>query len=252
MGKINFDELLKTFKCTLSRRSPEILMRVGLVGTVATVALAVKATPKALALIDEAENEKEADLTNREKVKACWKCYVPTVITGVGSVACLIASGSINIKRNAALATAYAISDSAFKEYREKVVETVGEKKEKMVRDTVTKEKMDKNPVSNADVIVTEKGDALCYDSVFGRYFKSDRDTIRRAEIKLNRQIISEMCASVNEFYDELGLSHIKIGDDLGWDIDDGQIVFDYSSQLADDGTPCLVISYRVGPLGYK
>lgn len=252
MVKTKFEGLVKMCKDTLSRRSPEILMGVGLVGTVATVVLAVKSTPKALRLIDEAENEKEADLTTCEKIRACWKCYIPSAIAGVGSVACLVASGSVNMKRNAALATAYAISDSAFREYREKVVETVGEKKEKIVRDAAMKEKIDKNPVSNADVIITEKGDALCYDSVFGRYFKSDRDTIKRVETKLNRQIISDMCISVNEFYDELGLSHIKIGDDLGWDIDDGQIDFDYSSQLADDGTPCLVISYRVAPLGYK
>ena len=56
------------------------------------------------------------------------------------------------------------------------------------------------------------------------------------------------MYASLNEFYDEIGLPPIEIGDKLGWNMDDGQIEVDFSSQLAADGTPCLVISFNVAP----
>lgn len=248
MGKTNLNDIVKSVKSTLVQRSPEILTGIGIAGMVVTTVLAVKATPKALRLLDEAENEKEADLTVGDKIKACWKCYIPTAVTGVTSVACLVGASSVHTRRNAALAAAYTLSDSALREYREKVVETIGEKKEKVVRDAVAKEKIEKDPVTNKEVIVTEKGDTLCYDGIFGRYFKSDMESIKRAINKINRQIVCDMYVSLNEFYDELGLNHVPIGDDLGWCIDDGQIEIDFSSQLAEDGTPCLVMNYSVTP----
>lgn len=253
MSKTNVRNILQVLKSTLVKRSPEILTGVGIAGMVATTVLAVKATPKALDLIARAEDKKFDNgngerLTKSEVVKACWKCYIPAAVTGVSSVACLVGASSVNARRNAALAAAYTISDSALREYREKVVETIGEKKEKTVRDAVAKEKIEKDPVTNKEVIVTEKGDTLCYDGIFGRYFKSDMESIKRAINKINRQIVCDMYVSLNEFYDELGLSHAPIGDDLGWNIDDGQIEIDFSSQLADDGTPCLVINYSVSP----
>lgn len=248
MSKPNVSSIIQTVKSVLVKRSPEILTGIGIAGMVATTVLAVKATPKALKLIEEAEYEKGDDLKATEKVKACWKCYIPVAVTGVTSVACLVGASSVNARRNAALAAAYTISDSALREYREKVVETIGEKKEKVVRDAVAKEKIEKDPVSTKEVIITEKGDTLCYDGIFGRYFKSDMETIKRAVNKINRQIVCDMYVSLNEFYDELGLSHVPIGDDLGWNIDDGQIEIDFSSQLAEDGTPCLVINYSASP----
>lgn len=56
------------------------------------------------------------------------------------------------------------------------------------------------------------------------------------------------MYASLNDFYDLIGLKPINVGYDLGWNIDDGEIDIYFSSQLAEDGTPCLVIDYSVAP----
>jgi hypothetical protein len=56
------------------------------------------------------------------------------------------------------------------------------------------------------------------------------------------------MYISVNDFYYEIGLGNTKIGNDLGWHVDNGLIDLEFSSQLADDGTPCLVLDYRVAP----
>ena len=57
-----------------------------------------------------------------------------------------------------------------------------------------------------------------------------------------------DMYVSLSEFYDELGLDHTAISDDLGWDIDKGMIELDFSSQIADDGTPCIVVDYCIAP----
>lgn len=232
----------------IKKRSPEILTGIGIAGMVTTTVLAVKATPKALQIIKEKEDYYEIELTPKEVVQTCWKCYIPAAVTCSLSVACLIGASSVNLRRNAALATAYKLSETALTEYREKVVETIGEKKERVVRDKIAEEKVKKSPVTNKEVIVTDRGTTLCYDGVFGRYFKSDIDSIKRAVNEVNRQIVCNMYASLNDFYDELGLDHISIGDDLGWNIDDGQIDIDFSSQLATDGTPCLVIHYNVAP----
>ena len=161
---------------------------------------------------------------------------------------CLVGASSTNFRRNAALATAYTLSESTLKEYQEKVVETIGEKKERDIREQVAKEKMVKNPVR--DVILTEKGgNTICYDVISGRYFKSDRDTISRIVNDLNRKMRDEMYVSLNDFYYELGLDSTKMGDDLGWNIDKGYIEIDFSSHLDANGTPCLVIDYRVVPI---
>ena len=241
--------MIETARITLSKHSPEILTGIGIAGMVTTTVLAVKATPKAMKLIEEKKEELESEeLTISDTVKATWKCYIPAAISGVTSIACLIGANSVNASRNAALATAYKLSETALNEYRDKVVETIGEKKEQIVRDKVAESKVAKDPVSKKEVIITEKGNTLCYDSISGRYFKSDMDRLKRIENELNKKMFSEMYISLNEFYDEIGLSHIKVGDKIGWNIYKGMIELDFSSQIADDGTPCLVIDYMVSP----
>ena len=248
-------KFLTNIRNSMVKHSPEILMGLGIAGMVTTTVLAVKATPKALQLI-EMEKERltqETDepvdkLTPIETVKATWKCYVPAAATCAVSIACLIGSHSVSTRRHAALATAYKISEAAFTEYREKVVETLGEKKEKDIMDKVHKERIEKNPVTKSEVIITENGNTLCYDYSTGRYFKSDIDKIKKAVNEINRRMLLEGYISINEFYDEIGLDNISEGDKLGWKIENGLIELDFSTQLSDNGTPCLVIDFREPP----
>lgn len=254
MGKLSLKNMTSDVKSAMVKNAPGILVGVGIVGMAGTTILAVKATPKAMMLIETKKRELEVEsLTPVETVKTTWKCYIPAAVTGVMSTACLIGASSVSARRNAALATAYNLTRVALTDYKDAVVETIGEKKEQVVRDAVAKKKVERDPVQNTEVVVTERGTTLCYDAVFGRYFRSDIDTIKRAVNELNRSIVSSMYASLNEFYDEIGLPPIEIGDKLGWNIDDGQIEVDFSSQLASDNTPCLVISFNVAPdYGYS
>ena len=70
-----------------------------------------------------------------------------------------------------------------------KVIEMFGEKKNEAVKDAIAKDKVEKNPVVTREVIITEKGNTLCYDAVSGRYFKGDIEKIKKAECELNRQM---------------------------------------------------------------
>ena len=249
MGKLNLSNIAKGVRTAMKKHSPEILTGIGIAGMITTSVLAVRATPKALILIEEKKDEEGIDkLTLVETVKVAWSCYIPAAVTGCISVFCLIGASSVNVRRNAALATAYTLSESALKEYQEKVIETIGEKKEQSVRDSIAKDRIERDPVTNKEVIITERGNTLCYDVISGRYFKSDIDKLKKVENELNRRMRDEIYISLNEFYYEIGLNSTSIGDDLGWNIDHGYIELSFSSQLADEGTPCLVIDYQVAP----
>lgn len=250
MHKPNLANLMSNTRQFVSKRSPEILTGIGIAGMITTTVLAVRATPKALQLIEEKKNDDWVDeLSPLEVVKTAWKPYVPAAVTGVASVACLIGASSVNAKRNAALATVYKLSETALSEYREKVIETIGEKKEKTVRDKVAEERVKKNPVSKSEVIVTNNGTTLCFDPISARYFKSSIDKIKRAENELNKQMLHDISGyvSLNDFYDELGLDHTSVGDELGWNVD-RLIDISFSSQLNDNGEPSVVLDYLVAP----
>lgn len=246
--KTNMTAIVRSIKTTMVKRSPEILTGIGIAGMITTTVLAVKATPKAYLIIEDEKTVKEDKLTPLEVVKCTWTCYIPAALTCAASVACLIGASSVNLKRNAALATAYQLSTTALNEYKNKVVEVIGEKRANDIREKVVEDKIKNNQTGNSQVIITGGGDTLCYDCLGGRYFKSSMDKIKKAENEINRLMLRDMYVSLNEFYDELGLDHTTLGDDLGWNMDDGLIEFNFSSHLTEDGTPCLAIDYNVAP----
>ena len=250
-------KMTKFFKSTrkfLGKHSPEILTGIGVTGMITTTVLAVKATPKALELIEERnqlelrKNEDFLRLGVWETVKTAWKPYVPAAALCLASVTCIIGASAVNYKRNAALATAYAISERTLVRYRDKVIETLGEKKEKEVREKVAQDEINNNPVSNSQVIITAKGDTLCRDAISGRYFKSDIDKIKKVVNELNRQLTYQHYVSLNDLYYELGLDGVKNGSMLGWNLDDGLIDIEFNACLAEDDKPCLVVDYNIAP----
>lgn len=248
---MDFASIRRHVRKTLVKYSPEILIGVGIAGMITTTILAVSETPKALKLIEEKKAELNVEkLTVAETVEATWKCYIPAAVTGVLSTACLVGASSVNLRRNAALATAYTLSETAMREYREKVVETIGEKKEEAIRDSIAKDKIDEHPVSNAEVIITGKGETLCYDVFNDRYFRSDIDKLKRAANEVSHTMLIEGYVSLNDYYEALGLKPVSKGYDLGWNANKSRdlVEIDPSAQLTDDGEPCIVLNFKVAP----
>jgi hypothetical protein len=251
MNKLNVAKLVKNAQTTLSKHSPEILTGIGVTGVITTVVLSVKATPKALRLIEEEKQKKNTDeLQVLDVIKVAWKPYIPAAITGVSSIACIIGATSVNASRNAALAAAYKLSETALVEYREKVIETIGEKKERVIRDKVDEEHIKKNPIVQNDVIITGGGKTLFLDSSSGRAFESDIEKIRRIENELNKRMLQEMFGevSLNELYDEIGLPRIDIGDRIGWNAEH-LIDLHFGAQMLEDGRVCAVLSHNTPPM---
>lgn len=261
MDKSKLAKFITDARSALSKHSPEILTGIGIAGMITTTVLAVKATPKALRLIEAAEMDKydeihddptstgREELTAVETVKAAWKPYIPAIVTGAASVGCLVGGCSIHARRNAALATAYQLSTTALKEYKAKVVETIGEKKERVVHDKIAEEKLKEKPIEPSSVIITGKGKTKCYDILSGRAFESDRNAIERAMNNLNYRMNTgmEMYISLNEFYDEIKLDRIPMGETIGWRVDKGLIDIHFASFLIDD-EPYMTIEFLVPP----
>lgn len=249
-----FSGIIQSIRTATTKHSPEILTGLGIAGMITTTIMAVRATPKALTLIKDAkytmtESTKSIPniLSKKDIIKTTWKCYLPAGITGVLSIACIIGGQKESVRRSAAFATAYSISENALKTYQQKVIETIGEKKEILVRDAVAREQVENSQINKREIIITEKGNTLCLDSITNQPFRSDKGTIEKIENEINRRLRSEMFISLNDFYSELGIKHSVMGYDIGWNVDEG-FEISFSSQITDDGTPCLVLNYPVIP----
>lgn len=234
------------------KNSPTILTGFAVAGLISTVVMAVKATPKALEILHyedlrRHQNDEDTDISIKDTVKLTWRCYIPPAIMGSLTIVCIVSANQINLRRSAALASIYSITESTLKEYQAKVVETIGEKKEKEIKSKIAQDKLDANPTSKNPVYMVGKGDVLFYDELSGRYFKSDMETLRRIQNDINRDLISDMWVTLNEVYSKIGLDSIKIGDDTGWNVDK-MLEFEFHTMLAENGVPCVVLGHTNPP----
>lgn len=258
MHAIDIPKTAKILGGVISKNSSTILTGVAVGGVVTTIVFAITGTIKALSILDSMITEPQTKdtiniqelpsiLPKKEVFLLTWKCYIPALATGLITIVCIIAANSIGLQRNAALAGLYGLTEATLKEYQSKIVETIGKNKELAVRDDISADRLKQHPIGDAEVIFTGKGEIMCYDSLSGRYFKSEVEKIRKSQNKLNRDLISENFVTLNELYDELGLSNIKLGYDMGWDVDK-MIDITFSAQLTDEEEPCLVLNYEVKP----
>ena len=125
----------------VKRNASTILTILGSIGVVVTTVTAVKATPKALRLIEEAEQEKGGELTKWEKTKTATKPYLPAILLGTSTVACILGAQILNQKHQASLASAYVLLDQTYKDYRRKTVELYGEETDQEIMNAVAIEK---------------------------------------------------------------------------------------------------------------
>lgn len=250
MNKVQM--IAKNLKGTIVKNSPSIFTGLAVTGLITTTVMACKATPKAISLIDEARENKlestDKDLTPVEIVEAAWKCYLPSVLMGGTTIACIICANSINLRRNAALASVCSITETTLKEYQSKVVEELGDKKEQKIRESVSADKLKASVFREDDVIITGNGNTLCFESWTGNYFRSDIDKIKQAFNRLGRDMLGDSFISLNDMYYELNLPNTKLGDLVGWHVDYGVIEPIFTSQLNDRGEPCLVLDYNLEP----
>lgn len=246
---MNIKTMAKSVWAGAKEHSPEILIGMGIAGAASSVIFAVKATPKAMFLLEEKRQELGVEkLEAKEIIKTAAPVYIPTAVSFGVSVACIVGASSVNARRNAALTAAYTLSESTLRTYRDKVLETVGEDKEREIRQKAAIEQQQSTPEPQTLVVSSAAGQLKCFDSLSGRYFVSTKNEIDKAVNEFNRQLRDDMRISLNDWYDLIGLDTNKLGDMLGWDIERGYVETCYASRLDEDGLPCLVVNYVEPP----
>lgn len=253
---MNIAQTFKRVEKLVGDNSPLILTAVGVAGVVGTAVLTGQAVLKADRVLRYVRENGEGgaevydQMPLKTKAKLVWTYYIPPALSCSITVGAIIFANRIGTRRAAALAAAYAVSEKAYEQYREKVVETIGELKEKKIQTAVAQQQVKDNPPPTTLVVAQDK--QLCSESYTGRYFMSSYEDIRRAENDLRERVYTYDYASLGDLYDSLGLKRTSECEEVGWNAD-MQPKIDIAAVVAEDGRPCLVMSYRVAPIrGYS
>jgi hypothetical protein len=242
---MNFHGIYKRAERVVHDNSPTILAAVGVSGTIATAVLASVASFKAALVIRDHEDRHNVALEPRERVKEriqlVWKLYVPSAVTGTITVVAIVAATRSGNRRTAAIAAAYSISERAFDEYRQEVIEKFGEHKERELRDELAQRRVLENPPGQ---IIMGGGSVLCHEAYSGRYFQSDMEALKRAQNDLNHRMFRSTHAYLSDFYDLVGLPYTSLSNHVGWEVEK-LLELRFTSVLTPEGRPCLSFEYN-------
>lgn len=234
-------------KLYLHNNSSTILTVLGAIGLVTTVVMAVKATPKAMKLLDNAERFGEDDLTTIDKAVLVAPVYIPTVVMGTATIACMFGANVLSKNKQASLASAYALLDNYHKQYRKTLIDLHGKEADIEVRNEMAREHCNYHVIDND--FPDEK--VLFYEELSGETIaRYERDVID-AEYHFNRNFTMRGCASLNEFYEFLGIPQTEYGESIGWSMSSGIQWVDFEHRLIskdDGGTPVYAIDMVFAP----
>lgn len=242
---------------TLSENSSTVLTGAAVAGVLTTAFLVGNASVQAYKIVEnvkgmlppaeEYRGEFEwHPVTRQEKLKLTWKCFIPAGLSAAATIAAIIAARQIDARKNATLLSVATLSETAFREYKDKVIEQIGVKKEQTVRDSIAQDRIDANP--NTQLVISDSGDVLFYDASSGRYFESTVEKVRKAQNDINAEILNDMYVSQNDFNNKIGLASNDAGELVGWNLDN-LLEVQFSATLTAEGKPVAVISYAKDPV---
>lgn len=249
---MNLKDIFGRTSKLISDNSPAILTALGVVGTLTTAYLTGKATFKAAELLRNEEKFRNEPLPPRDQIENVWRLYIPAAGSAIATISFIISANRVGTRRAAAMAAAFAISERAFDEYREKIVQKIGDRREQGFRDQIAQDRVNRNPPPE-DLILLEDGlSVLCCDMFTGRYFLSDMETLRKAENDINFEVNNNYYASLTDFYEAIGIPKTSMSDDFGWN-SDKLLELSFSTALTPSGKPCLTFDFKVMPIrGYS
>lgn len=246
---MNLNILLSRGLKTVKRNSPEIMTGLGVAGVLTTSYLTGKASYEAAEVLRGTDTPSDRTERIKTQVKHTWRLYIPAGVSGALTIGCIIGASKSNAQRTTAAVAAYSLTEKAFSDYREKVVEQIGKTKEQGIRDSIAQDKLDANPVGSKEVVIIGGGHVLCCELYTNRYFRSDVETLRKAENTINKKLLNELYVSLDEFYYILGLQSTTESANMGWD-SDILLELRFTSALAENSEPCLAFEYNyVKPL---
>lgn len=259
---MDIQQFARTLPPFLKANSSTILTGVAVAGSLGSVILAVRATPQALDKLDRefhAQNAHLQDelsdrddipvvpLSKKQVIQTVWRDYVPAVGLQVVTIASIVGAQSINMRRQAAIISVATVSERAFREYQDRVKEE-NPQVDRKVRGDINQDILDKHPVSEREVIIVANGDQLFYDRHTDRYFMSTMQKVQKAVNDINFRVLNQNYASLNEFYNMLGINTVSQGDETGWTAEHN-LDIDYDAKITDDDRPAIVLDFIRAPL---
>lgn len=263
----------------LKKHAPTILSFAAAAGVVGTAILSVKGDRKAKQVryvetdqrnrerlekaVEAGEDFEVQLLTRKEEIALTWKCYIPAAAVGVATIVAIFGANVLNRKQIASVTGAYILLDQTYKKYKDKVVELYGKETDQKVRAEVAKdiyeEKKPEAPEKSDKKGPDDDETLLFYEEHYGQYFHRKLIEVMDAEYRINKKLAQDGEASLNDFYEYLGLDPIEVGDAMGWSqeaicdfYNPSWIDFDHELVTMEDGMECYVINILVKPLrGY-
>ncbi len=231
---------------TLKEHAPSILAGLGVAGVVTTGYFSHQAGYKTGRDMEYFNlDDPNSEMTGKEKVRRYWTNYITPVAAGALAITCVVGATVVSNRRNAILMGAVTLGEQTIREWREKTEQLVTKQKMEQIETGIAQDKV--NNASSNEVVIIGNGEQLYFDTLTGRYFRSSKAAIERAEIEINRQILHDMYVSQNEWYDKLGLPRIDNGDSMGWN-NDTPLEIKWSAVIKEvDG-----VEQPVGALGYR
>lgn len=242
---MNINGLLKQGGQMLKANAPEILTAIGVTGVVTTAYLAARGAIKAEHKTESDAPYKTLDRQGKvERIKKVAPCYAPAVAAGAVTVAAVVCSHKVSTQRIAVATTAASLATQQLTEYRAKVVEQLGKKKDEAVRASVAQDKVDKSDKQSVTPMLVGTGMGLAFEEHTGRPFQCDMETLRKAENKINQMRLSQRYVTLDDLYYLLGLQPTTNSGNWGWDQEGGMLELLFSGVLVDD-KPCMAFAYN-------
>lgn len=253
---------MKKFKIaeSIKNNGSDILVGTGVVLFGTSLYLTGKAAVKANRIIEDAEFDRQSqafeenmvipDLTFKDKFKLTWKCYAIPTVTSLTAVGCFVGPYVLKSKKCAAFASVASLAEGALAEYRQAVIETIGEKKEQAIREKASLKKADTVAYRDKNVYITGNGNTLYMLDWTNDDFRSDANHLQVDDAinKLNSLLNAYDYASLNDFYELLGIERSRCGDEIGWNKNrDGLVYVSYDSSVRNNEL-CWVIRFNVDP----
>jgi len=213
--------MLNKFEYFIQKNGKTILTIMATGGVVSTIYFAIKATPKAIYILENKKKEYNRDLTTSEIIKYSWKNYIPCGISAIGTIGCIIGMNYISKKREATLLSAYTLLKNTYDNYREKINSNMYENV-KMLNDNkdLTLKLEDVIDAKyNPDVDKDDNSEKLLFfDYESCRFFRSTIHHVMKAEVQALELLNSQGYLLLNQYYDLLGIPRVDFGYTIGWE----------------------------------
>lgn len=240
---------MSNFKMFLKRNSSTILTCVSAIGVAATAVVSARDTIKAVELLKKKE-EPDAKLSKKEVIKTVAPAYIPTVLVGLSTMACIFGANALNKKTQASLASAYALLDQSYKEYKASAKKVYGEESDTKIKEAIMQSHYEIN-----DAFEKKEDKQMFFDFYGLQFFNATMDEVQNAEKELNKILSRNGFVPLNTFYEMLGVECADMDYGVGWSHRSCQeygyncIKFIYEKMPTGDGTELTSITMVTEPV---